>query len=206
MTDDGLLLHQHHYSLSFLREHSSHISARKRTASGEPDHFRREAALPPDPEGTQHLQCVNIGQKILGGLLWLSARARPDLSYSVSSAAQHFRKGYRTLEGKAATPFTKHQHHSSSWTSLLLPFLSRDDSFYCLQRCPICTCRKTFTVRLYHSSLLAAPITSLTGSESMRDTKIYESSAEAELYALTIARKHARKLGFYSFPFSLPQV
>ena len=28
MTKDGLLLHQHHYTLDFLREHSSHISRR----------------------------------------------------------------------------------------------------------------------------------------------------------------------------------
>ena len=33
MTKDGLLLHQHHYALDFLREHSSHISARKRSQS-----------------------------------------------------------------------------------------------------------------------------------------------------------------------------
>ena len=42
MTKDGLLLHQHHYTLDFLLEHSSHISARKRTTSGEP-----ENVLPP---------------------------------------------------------------------------------------------------------------------------------------------------------------
>ena len=42
MTKDGLLVHQHHYTLHFLRERSSHISARERTASCEPEHFRRE--------------------------------------------------------------------------------------------------------------------------------------------------------------------
>ena len=100
MTKDGLLLHQHHYTLDFLREHSSHISARKRTTSGEPEHFRRETPLPPDPTNVEHQQWVKIGQKILGGLLWLSTRTRPDLSYSVSSAAQVLTKDIETLKVK----------------------------------------------------------------------------------------------------------
>ena len=37
MTKDDLLLHQHHYTQDFLREHSSQISGRKRTISGEPE-------------------------------------------------------------------------------------------------------------------------------------------------------------------------
>ena len=100
MTKDGLLLHQHHYTLDFLREHSSHISARKRTTSGEPEHFRRETPLPPDPTNVEHQQWVKIGQKILGGLLWLSTRTRPDLSYSVSSAAQVLTKDIELLKAK----------------------------------------------------------------------------------------------------------
>ena len=100
MTKDGLLLHQHHYTLDFLREHSSHISARKRTTSAEPVHFRRETPLPPDPTNVERQQWVKIGQKILGGLLWLSARTRPDLSYSVSSAAQVLTKDIELLKAK----------------------------------------------------------------------------------------------------------
>ena len=99
-TKDGLLLHQHHYTLDFLREHSSHISARKRTTSGEPEHFRTETPLPPDPINVEHQQWVKIGQKILGGLLWLSTRTHPDLSYSVSSAAQVLPKDIELLKVK----------------------------------------------------------------------------------------------------------
>ena len=40
MTPEGLLLHQHHYTNDLLNEHSSHITARKRLTSGEPDHFK----------------------------------------------------------------------------------------------------------------------------------------------------------------------
>ena len=100
MTKDGLFLHQHHYTLDFLHEHSSHISARKRTTSGEPEPFRKEAPLPPDPTDVEHQQWVKIGQKILGGLLWLSTRTRPDLSYSVSSAAQVLTKDIEGLKVK----------------------------------------------------------------------------------------------------------
>ena len=88
MTQDGILLYQHHYTQDFLREHSAHISARKRTTSGEPEHFKSDSPLPPDPTDPQHQEWVKRGQRILGGLLWLSTRTRPDLSYSVSSAAQ----------------------------------------------------------------------------------------------------------------------
>ena len=45
VTDEGILLHQHHYTQDFLREHSSHISVRKRTTSGQPEHFRRETSF-----------------------------------------------------------------------------------------------------------------------------------------------------------------
>ena len=42
MTKAGLPLHQHRSTLDFLCEHSSHISARKRTNSSEPEHCRKE--------------------------------------------------------------------------------------------------------------------------------------------------------------------
>ena len=100
MTKDGLLLHQHHYIQDFLREHSAHISARKRTTSGEPEHFRREPPLPPDPLDPQHQEWVKIGQRILGGILWLSTRTRPDLAYTVSSAAQVLTRDLELLKVK----------------------------------------------------------------------------------------------------------
>ena len=68
--------------------------------SGEPEHFRRETPLPPDPSNSEHEEWVKIGQKILGGLLWFSTRARPDLSYSVSSVAQVLTKGIELLKVK----------------------------------------------------------------------------------------------------------
>ena len=45
-------------------------------------------------------QWVKIGQKVLRGLLWLPTRTRPDLSYSLSSAAQALTKDIELLEVK----------------------------------------------------------------------------------------------------------
>ena len=100
MTDEGILLRQHHYTQDCLRERCSHIPVCKRTTSGEPEHFRRETPLPPDPSNSEHQEWAKIGQKILGGSLWLSTRARPDLSYSVSSAAQVLTKEIELLKVK----------------------------------------------------------------------------------------------------------
>ena len=60
--------------------------------------FGEKLLLPPDPTNVEHQQWVKIGQKIPGGLLWLSTRTRPDLSYSVSSAAQVLNKDIELLK------------------------------------------------------------------------------------------------------------
>ena len=74
---EGLVLHQHHYTEDFLKEHSAHRTARKRLTSGEPDHFRKDDPLPPDPDSAEHQTWIKRGQRVLGGLLWLSTRTRP---------------------------------------------------------------------------------------------------------------------------------
>ena len=38
---EGILLHQRLYTEDLLQEHSPHITARRKTISGEPEHFRR---------------------------------------------------------------------------------------------------------------------------------------------------------------------
>ena len=68
-TKDGILLHQHLYTQEFLREYSSHISAKKRTTSGEPDHFKKDPPPGIDHSNPEHMEWVKIGQRILGGIL-----------------------------------------------------------------------------------------------------------------------------------------
>ena len=94
MTKDGILLRQHHYTQDLLRNHSSHISARKRNTSGEPTHFQK------DPPNSEHQRWIKIGQRILGGLFWLSTRTRPDLAFAVSFAAQVLTKDIELLKVK----------------------------------------------------------------------------------------------------------
>ena len=48
-TVDGILLHQQLYTDDLPQEHAPHMSARKRTTTGEPEHFQTEAPLPPNP-------------------------------------------------------------------------------------------------------------------------------------------------------------
>ena len=49
-------------------------------------------------EDLQHQKQIKRAQQILGALLWLSARTRPDLSYTVSAATSVPKKDLRELE------------------------------------------------------------------------------------------------------------
>ena len=62
----GILLHQQLYTDDLLQEHAPHVSARKRTTTGEPEHFQKDAPLPPNPSIPKR---IKRGQRILGGLL-----------------------------------------------------------------------------------------------------------------------------------------
>ena len=95
----GLLLHQHHYTEELLSEHASiHITARKRTTTGEPEHFNKQAPLPPDHNNIDHLEWIKIGERVLGAMLWLSTRTQPDLAYAVSAAAQVLTRDIESLK------------------------------------------------------------------------------------------------------------
>ena len=45
LTTEGILLHHKLYTEDLLQEHSPHITARRRTTSGEPEHFKKDAPL-----------------------------------------------------------------------------------------------------------------------------------------------------------------
>ena len=57
-----------------------------------------EPPLKPDPENPQRQTQIKRAQQILGTLLWLSTRSRPDLSYAVSMAASVQTRDLRELE------------------------------------------------------------------------------------------------------------
>ena len=186
MTDEGMLLHQHHYTQDFLREHSSHISVRKRTTSGEPEHFRRETPLLPDPSNSEHQEWVKIGQKILGGLLWLSTRTRPDLSYSVSLLRKSWPRMLNSWRWSCDTFCSTSTLHKPSdcsthtlgmerWLTLLFTAMLLLHS------------GNTPSLGTQSISLSVISVISFTGSQWERLR-----SPRAELYALATARKSAR--------------
>ena len=117
MSNGGILLHQLHYTLDLSHDHSSHISARKRNTSGEPDHFRKDPPLAPDRTNFEHQRCMKITQRIFGGLLWLSTRTRPDLASAASSAAQVLTEDTELLKVKLRHPL---QYLSITQTLVLL--------------------------------------------------------------------------------------
>ena len=98
----GLFLHQAQYAELPLEEHASHIPKRARTTTGEAESFEEEQnpAQPPDMSNPGHLSWIKLGQKIIGALLWLSTRTRPDLSCAVSLASQALFKDLKKLKDR----------------------------------------------------------------------------------------------------------
>ena len=184
-TSEGILLHQQLYTEDLLQEHAPHITARKRTTTGEPEHFQKEASLPPDPSIPEHQEWIKRGQRILGGLLWLSTRTRPDLAYSVSSTAQILTRDLELLKMKLRHLL---QYLNSTKTMGLLYRFPRkremteftifgDSSFAPSGK----HSQSGFTIHLtYHE------VRHLVHWQSLREPKIAESSAESELYALAL--------------------
>ena len=193
LTAEGILLHQKLYTEDLLQEHSPHITARRRTTSGEPEHFKKEAPLPPDPSNPEHQEWIKRGQRILGGFLWLSTRTRPDLAYSVSSTAQVLTRDLELLKMKLRHLL---QYLSSTKTlGLLCRFPKKrelteftvfgDSSFAPSGK----HSQSGFTIHLSFRN-----VRHLIHWQSLREPKIAESSAESELYALASARKSARNM------------
>ena len=191
MTPEGLLLHQHHYTNDLLNEHSSHITARKRLTSGEPDRFKKDDPLPPDATNPDHQEWVKRGQRILGGFLWLSTRTRPDLAFAVSPAAQVLTKNLELLKVKLRhilqylnTTRTLGLRYPYPRKRDLMEFTVFGDSSFAPSGKHS---QSGFTIHLSFGN-----VRHLIHWQSQREQKIAESSAESELYALDFARKSAR--------------
>ena len=136
-----------------------------------------------------------VRTKIIGALLWLSTRTRPDLSCAVSLASQAVFKDLKKLKDRL-------RH--------LLQYLKSTKSLGLLYAFPKGTSNKLslteFTV-YSDSSFAPAGKNSQVGIaifltygtvrhmiywQSCKETKMAESSAESELYALTAAYKVGR--------------
>ena len=93
-----MVLHQANYTEMFLEEHGSSIPNRGRWTTGEAKHFSKEQPQPPDQANPEHLEWIKKGQRIIGALLWLSTRTRPDLACGVSLASQVLFKDISSLK------------------------------------------------------------------------------------------------------------
>ena len=184
LTSVGLLLHQRAYTEAFLEEYKDVTPRRKTTR--EPEHYDKDAKSPPDTSNPEHVEWVKRAQKILGALLWLSTCNQLGCSISLgqpgspqdqietsSSISQH-RKDLRSsvhlsTEGAAINSFRDHH---------LCRFIT-------------CSCWKRITDRICFL-LSFGNVRHLINWHSTREKKIAESSAEAELYALSTSFKTAR--------------
>ena len=142
----------------------------------------------------EHVEWVRRAQKILGALLWLSTRTRPDIACAVSLAAQSLWQDLNQLKIRL-------RH--------LLQYLNTTKTFGILYTFPQKEQPSTLTefTIFADSSFAPAGKHSQTGYvillsfgnvrhlihwHSTREKKVAESSAESELYALCTSFKTAR--------------
>ena len=191
----GILLHQRVYTEAILDEYKDVIPQRKRVTTGEPEHFDKSPPIVPDLNNPEHAAWIKRGQKVLGALLWLSTRTRPDIACAVSMAAQALWHDLEKLKMRI-----KHllQYLLSTGTLGLRYLFPQNDK----RSSPL----TEFTV-FSDASFAPAGRQSQTGYavfltygsvkhlvhwHSTREKKVAESSAEAELYALSAAFKAGR--------------
>ena len=194
---EGLFLHQVQYAELVLEEHASHIPGRARTTTGEAENFKEEQhpTQPPDMSNPEHLEWIKLGQRIIGSLLWLSTRTRPDLSCAVSLASQALFKDLKQLKDRLR--YLLQYLQSTKTLGLSYPFPKETSNKFSL----------TEFIVYSDSSFAPAGKNSQTGIaifltygtvrhmihwQSCKESKMTESSAESELCALTAAYKVGR--------------
>ena len=194
LTTVGLLLHQKTYTEALLEEYQDVTPKRQRATTGEPEHFDKDAKSPPDMTNPEHVEWVKRAQKILGALLWLSTRTRPDIACAVSLAAQSLWQDLDQLKIRL-------RH--------LLQYLNTTKTFGILYTFPQKEQPSTLTEFTVFADSSFAPsgkhsqtgyvillsfgnVRHLIHWHSTREKKVAESSAESELYALCTSFKTAR--------------
>ena len=175
------MFRQRAYTEVFLEECKDVAPQRKRATTSE--HFKKDMASPPDMNNPDHVEWLKKAQKILGALLWLSTRTRPDIACTNRLAAQslwhnlnHLKIRLRYLLQYLNTTKTfgllytfRQKEHPSSLTEFTI---FSDSSF-----APFGKRSQTGYVVL----LSFGHVRHLTHSHSTGEKKVAESSAEAEL-------------------------
>ena len=193
----GLFLHQVQYAELLLEEHASHIPKRARTTTGEAESFKEEQnpSQPPDQGNPEHLEWIKIGQRIIGALLWLSTRTRPDLSCAVSLASQSLFKDLKKLKDRLRhlLQYLK----STKNLGLSYPFPKGTSNKFSLTEFTVYTDSSFAPAGKQSQTGIALFLTygtvrHLIHWQSSKEKKMAESSAESELYALSAGHKVGR--------------
>ena len=194
---EGLFLHQVQYAEILLEEHASYIPGRDRATTGEAENFKEEQnpTQPPDMSNPEHLSWIKLGQKVIGALLWLSTRTRPDLSCAVSLVSQALFKGLKKLKDRLRhlLQYLK----STKNLGLSYPFPKGTANKFNLTEFTVYS-DSSFAPAGKHSQtgiaifLTYGTVRRMIHWQSCKEAKMAESSAESELYALTSAHKVGR--------------
>ena len=193
----GLFLHQVQYAELLLEEHAAHIPKRARTTTGEAESFKEEQnpAEPPDMSNPEHLSWIKLGQKIIGALLWLSTRTRPDLSCAVSLVSQALFKDLKKLKDRLRhlLQYLK----STKNLGLSYPFPKGASNKFNLTEFTVYTDSSFAPAGKQSQTGIAVFLTygtvrHLIHWQSGKEKKMAESSAESELYALSTGHKVGR--------------
>ena len=193
----GLFLHQVQYAELLLEEHAAHIPKRARTTTGEAESFKEEQnpAEPPDMSNPEHLSWIKLGQKIIGALLWLSTRTRPDLSCAVSLVSQALFKDLKKLKDRLRhlLQYLK----STKNLGLSYPFPKGASNKFSLTEFTVYTDSSFAPAGKQSQTGIAVFLTygtvrHLIHWQSGKEKKMAESSAESELYALSTGHKVGR--------------
>ena len=182
----GLFLHQVQYAELLLEEHASHIPKRTRTQ-------------PPDLNNPEDLEWIKIGQRIIGALLWLSTRTRPDLSRTVSLASQSLFKDLKKLKHRLRhlLQYLK----STKNLGLSYPFPKGTSNKLSLTEFTVYTDSSFAPAGKQSQTGIAIFLTygtlrHLIHWQPSKEKKMAESSAESELYALSAGHKIGRDFRF----------
>eukprot|EP00971_Amphidinium_carterae_P328745 6460788-Amphidinium_carterae.1 len=100
---DCLYIEQHGFTRDLLRRFASDYGTKTRHTTGEHTGFGSTDKREEDKGTPDDLELVRRQQAILGSLLWLSTRSRPDLSFAVARASSHI-----AVSAKETAVMTRH--------------------------------------------------------------------------------------------------
>ncbi len=181
----GLYIQQHKYAEDLVKRHVGEFGTRSRMTTAAPEGFSQSTKdiVKPDLSNPEHLKIVKFSQQVLGGMLWLSTRSRPDLAYAVSVAMSCVTRDIDQL--KTRVRHLLQYLASQPSFGLLYPFSTEKDHVHLMSFADASfspTGGKSQAGYVIQIVSQAGPLT--IHWNSTRESIVAQSSAEAELLAL----------------------